>query len=113
LRLCPSHCVQEINAVQRQAEEAERLQREAEDAARREKEELERKVFEELPLVPRPFVSATAKATEAEVQLLTVRPTRPPIHLKIMRKRSEFGGRYTFSDKEVDGAGASVPGTAQ
>ncbi len=102
-RRCAS--LQEMEGEKRAAEEAARAAEAAEAAARRAQEELERKVYEESPLVARPFVSATGKATESEVALLTVQPSRPLIRMKIMRKRAEFGARYTFSDKESDGAG--------
>ncbi len=69
-----------------------------------------RGALQDLPLVARPFVSATVKATEAEVGLLTVQASRPPIRMKVVRRRAEFGARYTFSDKESDGAGASCVG---
>lgn len=100
----------EMEAETRAAEEAARAAEAAEAAARRAQEELERKVYEEAPLVARPFTSPTLKATEAEVALLTVQPSRPLIRMKITRKRAEFGARYTFSDKESDGAVAEFRG---
>ena len=97
-----------MEAVRRAEEEAIQAAKDAEEAARRAREELEKKTYEETPLVPRPFASATVKATEAEVAQLSVKPSRPLIKMKIVRKRAEFGARYTFSDKESDGAGVCV-----
>lgn len=95
--------IEEMDKVRRDEEEG-RARAEAEaEAARIAREEEERRVYEVLPLVARPYSSATAAATDAEVLRLSTQPSRQPVRARFMRKRSEFGRRYTFSDKDVDG----------
>jgi hypothetical protein len=102
--------IQEMDRGRREEEEARRLAEEAAEAARAAKEELERRVYEVLPLIARPYASATAAASDVEVQRLTVRPSRQPVKMSFMRRRREFGHAYTFSDKDVDGSGCEFRG---
>jgi hypothetical protein len=102
--------LQDMERSKREEEEAKRKAEEEAEAARIAKEELDKKVYEVLPLVARPYASTTAEMSHTEVSRLSIRPSRQGVRAKFVRKRSEFGHRYTFSDKEVDGGGSEFRG---
>lgn len=62
-------------------------------------------VFEDLPMVPRPWESATAKSTDAEIKQLSYKPVRENIVLEITRPKRACNQAYRFLDRNVEVGG--------
>lgn len=78
----------------------------AEAEAERERVEAEARVknavYEEKAFVARPYESATAAATEAEVAGLAIKLERPLLTYRITRTRGSLGMKCSFADREAD-----------
>jgi hypothetical protein len=83
-------------------EEAERKLREEAEAKRRAEEAIENAVYEDKPIIARPYTSDFVDKTMEEVDMLTVKAKRPLISLTISRPRREFQQPITLTSKEAD-----------
>mmetsp|Transcript_8856 Transcript_8856/g.20642 ORF Transcript_8856/g.20642 Transcript_8856/m.20642 type:complete len:899 (+) Transcript_8856:224-2920(+) len=76
---------------------------EAEEAARLAAEEARRNaVYEDKPVLSRPYVSETAEATQDEVRELKTTPERPLLGCTVVRPRSSFGHPYRFDNRDAE-----------
>lgn len=89
-----------IEAEKRAAEEAEAAAAAAAEAAAAEEEAAATAVYEEKPVVARPYESASASETVADVESLRTTRSRPLQQWLIVRRRREFGKRVVFADKD-------------
>jgi hypothetical protein len=62
-------------------------------------------VYEDKPIVPRKWVSATMPATETEVNILNYQRSREPIVIEIERPKKLFGQKCNFLDREASFGG--------
>jgi hypothetical protein len=62
-------------------------------------------VFEDKPVVPRKWESATLSETEAEVKVLSHQRSREPIVIEIQRPRNLVHQKYNFLDREASFGG--------
>lgn len=69
---------------------------------REEEEAIERIVAVEMPIIPRPYKSATANETEDSIKYSTVFPTRPLVAIRLQKRRYNFGARMPLFDRESD-----------
>ena len=76
---------------------------EAAEAARLAEEEARRNaVYEDKPVLSRPYVSETAEATLDEVRELKTTPERPLLGCTVVRPRSSFGHPYNFDNRDAE-----------
>ncbi|RHY32300.1 hypothetical protein DYB32_002680 [Aphanomyces invadans] len=59
-------------------------------------------VYEDKPIVPRPWDSTSADDSHEQVRLLTIHPTRAIISMSVTRRAEEFNADYKFSDRDAD-----------
>ena len=108
--LCVTEAAMEVFlSVVREKEEA------AAAAARALKEEEEAKaaaayaraniVYEDSPIIPRPWQTETSKETDVEIKSLTHNPVREPISLEITRPKRACNQAYRFLDRNVEVGG--------
>lgn len=108
--LCVTEAAQEVFfAVVREREEM------AAKAARAEQDAAEAKaaaayaranvVYEDCPIIPRPWLSASSKDTETEIKHLLYKAAREPICLEITRPKRACNQAYRFLDRNVEVGG--------
>ena len=85
-----------IAAAQKAIEDEEAAKKAAEEAALN-------AVYEDKPIVARPWTTDHQEHTNQQVMQLTVRPPRAPLSLSMTRKRREFGDTVKFSDRADSG----------
>ncbi|KAJ8604845.1 hypothetical protein CTAYLR_001065 [Chrysophaeum taylorii] len=91
----------ELGALRLEAEKQRAI--EEEEETRRSQEEAKNAVvYEDAPVVAKPYMSRTGPETEAEVAALTVSSERPLLRYKISRDRSSVGAPCSFGDREAD-----------
>jgi hypothetical protein len=82
----------------RAAEEAEAARKAAEWARAN-------AVYEDVPIVPRPWVSATSVDTENEINTISHHRTRDPIRLEVARPKRTINQPYRFLDRNAEVGG--------
>ncbi|KAG3017635.1 hypothetical protein JG687_00005411 [Phytophthora cactorum] len=59
-------------------------------------------VFEDKPMLSRPWTSVTARETHDDVEALSVVPSRPLITMSVTKMSDELNADYKFSDRDAD-----------
>ncbi|RHY01402.1 hypothetical protein DYB36_002923 [Aphanomyces astaci] len=67
-----------------------------------EEDELLTLVYEDKPIVSRPWESASADDSHEQVRLLSIHATRAVISISVTRRAEEFNADYKFSDRDAD-----------
>jgi len=78
---------------------AKRAQEEEEARKKAEEEAALNAVYEDKPIIAKPWASETADKSREEVDKLTVKQKRPLLCLGMVRKRREFGQIVRFTDR--------------
>ncbi|KAJ8548486.1 hypothetical protein ON010_g11187 [Phytophthora cinnamomi] len=59
-------------------------------------------VYEDKPVLSRPWTSATARETHDDVEALSIKPSRPLITMSVTKMSDELNADYKFSDRDAD-----------
>ncbi|KAG1712314.1 hypothetical protein DVH05_000061 [Phytophthora capsici] len=59
-------------------------------------------VYEDKPVLSRPWTSVTARETHEDVEALSVTPSRPLITMSVTKMSDELNADYKFSDRDAD-----------
>ncbi|KAG7398630.1 WD repeat-containing protein 63 [Phytophthora boehmeriae] len=59
-------------------------------------------VYEDKPVMSRPWTSTTARETHEDVEALTIKPSRPLITISVTKMSDELNADYKFSDRDAD-----------
>lgn len=62
-------------------------------------------VYEDVPIVPRPWVSATSEETENEINTISHYTPREPIRLEVVRPKRAVNQPYRFLDRNAEVGG--------
>ncbi|GMF43161.1 unnamed protein product [Phytophthora fragariaefolia] len=59
-------------------------------------------VYEDKPVLSRPWSSATARESHEDVEALSIKPSRPLITMSVTKMSDELNADYKFSDRDAD-----------
>ncbi|KAE9004249.1 hypothetical protein PF010_g13480 [Phytophthora fragariae] len=59
-------------------------------------------VYEDKPVLSRPWTSATARESHDDVEALSIKPSRPLITMSVTKMSDELNADYKFSDRDAD-----------
>ncbi|KAJ0409513.1 hypothetical protein ATCC90586_009053 [Pythium insidiosum] len=90
---------------QRERERQEALAAQEKASAGSGADDLSAIVYEDRPMLARPWISATTRDTHEDVEALNIRHTRQLIKISVTKMSDEFNADYKFSDRDADQMG--------